>query len=162
MATTYTPIQSTTLSSSQSSVTLSSIPSTHTDLILIINGSMTAATGAYSLRFNSDTGSNYSMTGIYGNGSANGSFRATNQNRAYLGDGANTSQLVNIIQIFNYSNSTTYKTLLTRKNQITSSSIEALVDTWRSTAAINSITIFPDSNSFASGTIFALYGIKAA
>lgn len=162
MASTYTPITNTTLGSSQSSVTISSIPSTYTDLVLIVNGSMTAATGAYSIRFNSDTGSNYSMNGMYGNGSTAGSFRASNQNRAYIGDGANTSQLMNIIHILNYANTTTYKTFINRKSQITSSSLEATVDLWRSTSAINSITLFPDSNSFATGTIFSLYGILAA
>lgn len=162
MAQTYTPINSTTLTASSSSISFSSIPSTYTDLVLIIAGAPTGYTGAYSLRFNSDSGSNYSGTGMYGNGSSAGSYRQTNATKAYLGDGANSSQLLNIISIQNYSNTTTYKTFINKKAQTTSSSVEATVDLWRSTAAINAITILPDSNAFDVGTVFSLYGIKAA
>lgn len=163
MALTYEPIQSNTLTSSSNSVTFSSISSAYTDLILVISGSTTASTGAYNLRFNGDTGSNYSITGIYANSaSAGGSFRASNATKLYLGDGANTSMFMNIIHIMNYTNTTTNKTVLNRKTQITSSSIEAIVGLWRSTAAINSITLLPDSNNFATGTVFTIYGLKAA
>jgi hypothetical protein len=42
MAATYTPIASITLGATATSVTFSSIPSTYTDLILVMNGSSTS------------------------------------------------------------------------------------------------------------------------
>jgi len=60
MPSTYTPIATNTLASVSTGVTFSSIPSTYTDLVLVINyrldGTGTGAAGA--LRFNSDSGSN--------------------------------------------------------------------------------------------------------
>ena len=40
---TYTPIATTTLSSSQNDITFSSIPSTYTDLVIVFNGKSTNA-----------------------------------------------------------------------------------------------------------------------
>jgi len=65
----------------------------------------------------------------------------------------------------NYSNTTTYKTLLTRANQA-SNGVDACVGLWRSTAAINAVSIattaYGGSSSVQTGSIFTLYGIKAA
>jgi hypothetical protein len=65
----------------------------------------------------------------------------------------------------NYSNSTTYKTVLGRSNRA-SSDTAADVGLWRSTSAITRIDLamggsFP-TNNFASGSTFTLYGIAAA
>jgi hypothetical protein len=65
---TYTPIATQTLGSAAASVTFSSIPQGYTDLILVINYATSASTGNALLRFNSDTGSNYSETALIGNG----------------------------------------------------------------------------------------------
>jgi hypothetical protein len=59
----------------------------------------------------------------------------------------------------NYSNSTTYKTILGRSNAATSGT-SAAVGLWRSTSAINSIEI--GTVSFTAGSTFSLYGIAAA
>lgn len=68
-----------------------------------------------------------------------------------------------IIQINNYSNSTTYKTAFMRTNTAsTYGTVFAIVGLWRSTAAITSITLTPDAGSFATGSTFSLYGIAAA
>ena len=60
-----------------------------------------------------------------------------------------------------YSNATIYKTILSRNS--TKTIVYGLAALWRNTAAITSIQLVPYSGSnFASGSTFALYGVKAA
>ncbi len=66
MAYTYELISTYTVPSATSSVTMSSIPATYTDLVIV--GNYTVATGGgvgFSCRFNSDSGSNYEFEGFY-------------------------------------------------------------------------------------------------
>jgi hypothetical protein len=67
---TYEPIASQTLGSAVSSVTFSSIPQNYTDLILVVNYGISANNFGARIRFNGDTGSNYSDSFIYGTGSS--------------------------------------------------------------------------------------------
>ena len=160
MAFTYEPIATNTVSgSSTTTVTFSSIPSTYTDLVLIINGSSSTTTGL-PIVFNSDTATNYSRTLLYGTGTAAGSQRSSNTSGAGVGY-LLTTQTVNRFYIFNYANTTTFKTVLTRSDGA-GDSAQVGVGLWRSTAAINSITFNISSYTFNSGTMFTLYGIKAA
>ena len=76
---TYIPIATTTLSSTASSVTLSSIPATYTDIVIVCNGQTSTGTFDTKLQVNSDTGSNYSSTRLEGSGSAASSNRTTSQ-----------------------------------------------------------------------------------
>jgi len=154
MPSTYESIATQTLGSSAASVTFTSIPSTYTDLIMVFNG---VADNNVSLRFNSDTGTNYSSTRIQGNGSAASSARFTNQT-SMLGS-YDSGRSTSIWQIMNYSNSTTNKTALNRGGG-TINNVEAYVGLWRNTAAITSVTIIVSGN-FSSGSTFSLYGIKA-
>jgi hypothetical protein len=157
MPATYEPIATTTLGSSASSVTFSSIPGTYTDLILVVNGTSTATNGN-EMQFNGDTGNNYSFTLLYGTGSAAVSSRNSNISFAYAGR-TNTNQSVSITQIMNYANTTTYKTVLTRASS-NGDIVMGNVSTWRSTSAITSLVYA--GATFNSGTVFTLYGIKAA
>jgi hypothetical protein len=166
MPSTYTPIATTALGSTASSYTFSSIPSTYTDLVLISNAATTVANKDLAIQFNSDTGSNYSRTVLFGDGSSAGSARATSQAQIFLDYwGWTTTTLgtqTNIAQIMNYANTTTNKTVLARSNT-SSSGVDAVVGLWRSTAAINSITIIATTSGvFSTGSTFTLYGIKAA
>jgi hypothetical protein len=157
----YTPIATYTVPSATTSYTFSSIPSTYTDLVIIINAQ--GASGAdVGLQFNSDTGSNYSETGLDGNGSAASSFRRSNQTSMLLNNNATlltaNYSWVSIFSIQNYSNSTTYKSVLARANNA-DNGVNAAVGLWRSTAAITSITVVATNSGFASGATFTLYGI---
>lgn len=157
---TYTPIATTTLGSAQSSISFSSISGSYTDLILITTGACSAV-GDVSIRFNSDSGSNYSFTYIYGNGSSALSGRGSNTTSGIAG-GTDTSPVANICHIQNYSNTTTYKTSLSRSNRPTTGTM-AFVNLWRNTSAINAITILADSGvTFSTGFTATLYGIAAA
>jgi hypothetical protein len=159
---TYESIATQTLGSATASITFSSIPATYTDLLMVFSGSATAIS-YISFRYNGDTGSNYSVTLIRGNGSAALSSRYSNITELYASEGATNDTTINnvIFQIQNYSNTTTYKTGLIRANNA-GVSAEAGVGLWRNTAAINSLTVLSPSNNFATGSTFTLYGIKSA
>jgi hypothetical protein len=159
--TTYEPIATNTVSTTTSSYTFNSITSAYTDLVLVVFGISTASIYNWGMRFNGDTGSNYSRTIMFGTSSSAGSSRLSNSTSINTGF-LTTNGAPNIINIQNYSNTTTYKTSIQRGGDA-SDSTSTGVGIWRSTAAINSITMFSDGGSFiAAGTTFTLYGIAAA
>ena len=162
---TYTPIATTTLGSAAASYTFSSIPSTYTDLVLIFNGTNNQAinTADFTLNFNGDSGANYSRTWLGGNGTSAASNRSTGSTLIYTTfyGAPSTSQSNVIVSFQNYSNTTTYKTVLARTTNAASGT-DATVGLWRSTAAISSILITNTVGTFSVGSTFTLYGIAAA
>ena len=164
---TYTPIATTTLGSAASSVTFSSISGAYTDLVLVINWAQSEVASCW-IRFNSDSGSNYSFTELRGNGSAASSTRLSNTAQSYWAYNVfpDTSFTGNaIISIQNYSNTTTNKTFLSRANANSGSfaGTSAIVGLWRSTSAITSIILDTDgAATYSTGSTFTLYGILAA
>ena len=171
---TYTPVAAmqTVTGSTTNTVTFGSIPGTYKDLIVVANGYALTNGVSQRIRFNSDTGSNYSLTWMGGDGSAATSGRTTSGSGIYAnyltGWTATSTQPSNwIFQIMNYSNATTYKTCLSRANTATGGAYpgtEALVGLWRNTSAITTISIeagYSGTHYFASGTTLALYGIGA-
>jgi len=168
MAKTYEPISTQVLGSSQATVTFSSIPQTYTDLIFALSLQFTGNVNAW-MRFNSDTGSNYSYTLLEGNGSSGSSNRSSNDTKIQLDSVAyppfsGSSFAPNIVQIFNYSNTSIYKSTLIRANN-SAVGVSAFAGLWRSTSAITTVAFtnaFPGSVSFATGSTFTLYGVKSA
>ena len=167
MPQTYTPIASTTLTSATADITFSSISGSYTDLIIVSNFGSDAAAFPY-IRFNSDSGANYSTTDLYGNGTSAGSARQSGGNQIWLSlDIESSTPIQNnmIVNLQNYSNTTTFKTVLTRMNN-SSIGTTATVGLWRNTAAITSLTIsaikLGSTRTFSTGSTFTLYGIKAA
>ena len=155
---TYTPIARTVLSTTTTSLTFSSISGSYTDLILVMSAS--EASNAFNIRFNSDSSSNYSRTRLLGDGSTATSGRTANTTDIpinYLGGTNNFS--TTLVHFMNYSNTTTYKTILSRSGSAdTGTGVQAAL--WRSTSAITSMTIFSDG--LIAGSTFTLYGIAAA
>lgn len=159
---TYVPINTTTLSSAQATVTFSNIPSGYTDLILVFTGTLSSGTSVWGLQYNSNTGTNYSWTSLRGDGTSATSARDNGATRILCG-WIGTSQVTEIVHIMNYSNSTTNKTNMARNNStVASTYVSANVGLWRNTSAITSVTARTDSSTFASGSTFTLYGITAA
>lgn len=161
--TTYEPIATQTLSTTASSVTFSSISGSYTDLILVISAKNTVAQNYETwLRFNSDTGSNYSQTFLQNYANSTQSGRNTNISYIAVGKMNASSFDANIISINNYSNSTTNKTVLSRLNNgdfVTG----ILVGLWRNTAAITRIDVICETGAnYTAGSTFTLYGIAAA
>lgn len=171
MPATYEPIATNTLTSGAASVTFSSISANYTDLVLVVNSAnATNTTHEIRIILNSDTGTNYSFTYLYGNGTTAGSGRQSNTAYGVLGyfttPGTTSLAYLGIVNFMAYSNTTTNKTFITRSNAnptTTYAGAETIVNLWRSTAAINSIKLEHNSGSnFATGSTFTLYGIKAA
>ena len=161
MARTYVKLGTTTLTSAQLVVTFSSIPSTYTDLVVIYSGSSVTSGQSLDVRLNSDTGTNYSFTGLYGDGSTASSFKVTSSTYGRIANF--TTSIGNAIAYFqNYANTNINKTWLSRSNSA-GADVIAFTNLWRSTAAISSISFsnFGNSVNIASGSTFTLYGIKA-
>jgi hypothetical protein len=166
---TYTPIATNTLGSASGSVTFSSISGSYTDIVLVANvqRATTAENPSLTLRFNSDTGTNYSMTNLVGSGSTASSSRQSSQNMmnfSYfsMASASNTFSTF-ILNMMNYSNSTTYKTVVGRSGDAAGGT-QATAGLWRSTSAITSVTITNDGSptNFSAGSSWTLYGISAA
>lgn len=158
MAATYTPIASITLEAATSSITFNSIPQTYTDLFLVAKPAVGADIGSYFVRFNFDSGANYSTTRLYGNGSAASSDRQTNQTNITSGWGGGTYNMYTT-HIMNYTNTAIHKTALTRISE--DRFVVSMVGLWRNTNAISTITISNNSNNYGIGSTFNLYGILA-
>jgi hypothetical protein len=159
MATTYEPIATQTLGATATDVTFSSISGAFTDIILIVK---CISTGSfYQIQVNGDTATNYSRTRLTGNGTTATSSRDSTAASIVINDVSTTVLGADIVQFQNYSNATTYKTVLYRNN-LSSTSTGAGVGLWRSTSAITSIKVYPNTGVFSIGSTFTLYGIKAA
>lgn len=159
---TYEAIATQTLGTAAASVTFSSISGAYTDLILVAAAIGTGDLQIYG-RVNGDSGSNYSNTFLAGNGTSASSIRQSNvtsfQGDYYLAVSADGG--LTTYNFMNYSNTTTYKTILARSG-LGNKGTNAIVNLWRNTAAISSITLTTSANNFAIGSTFSLYGIKAA
>lgn len=164
MAATYEPIATTTLSGPASSVTFTGISQAYTDLLVVANYYVTLPTNRLSLiqvgNGSIDSGSNYSTTYLGGNGSSPFSGRASNDTAIY-GTNHSGSFTTGIVHIQNYTNTSTYKTILTEGGS-TGGNTGASVGLWRNTAAINQFLWMPNGDNWGSGSMFTIYGIKAA
>lgn len=161
---TYEPIATTTLGSAQETITFSSISSSYTDLILVCLASNDTGAVNLLLRLNSDTGSNYSNTRIFGDGSAAYTDSSSAKNYMYIGiSGSDANNFTShIINFNNYSNTTTYKTVVARSGYALAY-VDSYIGLWRNTGAISSIDITPGGGrKFRVNSTFTLYGIKAA
>ena len=164
MASTYTPIATLNGTGSNEVITFNSIPSTYTDLIVVINGLPTGTNAQPCITVNNNT-SNYSQTNLYGNGSSATSDRRTSQGQLVLTDYnsiSNTNPSSIIIQIMNYSNST-YKTFLSRWG-LASVGTMATVGLWANTSAISRLDLstIVVGNYWSTSTMVTLYGIASA
>jgi hypothetical protein len=158
---TYVALDKVTVGTATPSITFTGINQGYTDLIVVVSSTSTRSLFYRVGNGSVDSGSNYSRTQLIGDGSSASSGRASNENKAYMS--LTTSGGVvyqTITQLNNYSNTTTYKTFLTRYNDAAVYTA-ALVSLWRSTAAINIITITGDGGDIPAGSTFSLYGIAA-
>lgn len=163
MPTTYDKLATETLSSAQASVTFSTISQSYSDLVIICNFGAATASQDFTMRFNGDTGANYSNSGFYGTGSVVVAKGSSGDTRIVIDSvGVSTSlQAVDIIDIIDYKNTSKYKSCLLRVADI-GKSYEIGVGAWRSNSAITSITLAMTSGNLLSGSTFTLYGILKA
>jgi len=162
---TYESIYSTTLSSNANRIDFSSIPSGYTDLVLVIHAKATVANDI-EIRLNDDANSNYSRTLMWSTTASNSISRGSNlgfmrlSNYAYADATEPTSH---IVHFFNYSNTSILKSVM--NVGYCRIGIDHENHLWRSTAAINKISVYcgvANVNQFTAGSTFSLYGIGAA
>jgi hypothetical protein len=169
MAITYEPIATANGNGRGTTITFSSIPSTYTDLRVIIQAT-SPGSGQYvspAIRFNSDSGANYNNTVLWGDGSSTGSYRVNSTTLIYAGptqvSAQNTNPCVGIVDIFSYAGSTFKASLINGSvDNNGSGSVERIAGCWRNTTAINAISVVSQGAGFSTSTIVTLYGIKAA
>jgi hypothetical protein len=126
----------------------------------VITGTTTTSTvDALTLRFNSDTGSNYSTVYITGDGST---ATSSSTSTTYLAAGViGNSQSVSTIDIMDYSATDKHKTVLARGNT-PGWGTRNLTGRWASTSAITSILVYTEAGlTFSAGTSFYIYGVSA-
>lgn len=166
MTITYDSLASTTLSSTQSSITFSSISSSYTDLVVVVHAGGTPNNVAgLLLRFNGDTATNYSTMRWRGNGSNLATTRELNGTEINGGNyetgfpSFSNGGFIWTCHINSYANVATFKPVIARYNSYTET--VGMVGQWRSSSAINSVTLVSINGNFESGSIFSIYGIKA-
>jgi hypothetical protein len=166
------------LTSAQSSVTFSGIPTNYTHLqvrMLAQTNRGTVGRDAVGLQFNGDTASNYNSHGFYGDGSAIGveangtdveitlrNVGTTTTGSAYFG--------FIIFDVLDYSSTTKYKTVRFTGGVDVNGTVGGAGGTatfgsglYMSTSAVNSINLMPGSGTtFSANSHFALYGIKGS
>jgi hypothetical protein len=161
-ANSYDSIQTITTTGNVTEVTFSSIPSTYKHLQIRLSYRDTANDNS-NMRFNSDTGNNYAWHEVFGGAVP-----------AVAGAGAATSVSfmkvaytdvnpgVAVIDILDYANVNKNKVMRSLCGTDNNGSGYVLLRSglWMNTAAINSVTIFPNSGAITANATFALYGIK--
>lgn len=170
----FESIATVTATGSQTSINFTSIPSTYTHLqirIIARQSSGTLTQPALKMRFNGDsTGANYTYHILSGNGTAASSSGFTDMGEIQLnGFAGNSSGAdmfgVGVTDIVDYASTNKYKTIRTfgGTDQNGSGLSQLISNAWLQTTAISSIEIYgSQTNSFATGSVFALYGIKGA
>jgi hypothetical protein len=160
-----------------STITFSSIPSTFKHLQLRVTAQTNRGTYGIdegSMRFNSDSGNNYSYHFLYGDGSAASAVASTSETKIATGTGSLGTTTasnfgINIIDILDYTSVNKNKTVRilggTDQNGLVGGlggRVGLTSGAWfNSGTAISSITITPANSSlFSQYSSFALYGIK--
>jgi hypothetical protein len=158
MTTTYEKIATTTGSGTINVIEFTSIPQTYTDLVLIFKGDTQG--GVAFLRFNGDSGANYATNILWhaDNYTTQAQYSIAYTFAIPTDSGGPSNPVQQTINIQSYTNTNTFKSIISRANA-TNKSISSASLIWRSTAAITSVSLY------AGGTYGAyaatLYGIKA-
>lgn len=145
-----------------SSITFNSIPSTYKHLQ--IRGIAQESGSQISLRFNGDTGANYSFHNLSGFGTV-AAGAGTSQSQIFLNFYVAVSPsapFAFIIDVLDYADTNKYKTLRSLNGTDLNGDgvVELVSGSWRNTAAINSITIYDSGANLGQYSTFALYGVK--
>jgi hypothetical protein len=145
-----------------SSVAISSIPATFNDLQICIRGFRPATDGTdIQMRFNSDTNTRYRRVNSFSSGT--GTFNETSMKISDDTDnGVDTGFIT--MTITDYANTSTWKSFFgyaVHSDHTTpaNADYDFYMGIYNQTAAIDSLTFFPGSGNWTSGTVF-VYGVK--
>jgi hypothetical protein len=152
------------------SVSFTSIPSTYKHLQLRILAQFDDTSngfGGLPIRFNSDSGNNYTRHDLLGDGvvAATGSGTASNTAAIvgrFLYTPSSSSFGVAVVDILDYADTNKYKTVRTLGGVDINTSGDVRINSsvWVNTAAISTITIPAPTNYLKQYSQIALYGIK--
>jgi hypothetical protein len=173
---TYTPLYSTTTGSTATEIDVDvSSFTTYTDLVIyVFPFAETGDSNGLRIRFNGDTGNNYSAnfnwakdanttpTGYDSNEEINGSSIGTAWQIAPGTSGASTPTTF-YMELFSYRNTSLHKNMLIKGGK-SNSTVEFNAGRWKSTSAITSIqfrTSGGSGNRLTAGTRIVIWGIKA-
>jgi hypothetical protein len=168
-----TLITETALVANAASVTFSSISASYRDLLVVVRGrgDKSATDVDVRVQFNGDTGFNYDAVYQISNASStmiNGDFIGGGY--GYCGVLAAATTVASAaghveFRIYDYRGTTFHKTYRSRSANKRANTVGSFYEydvsgDWRSTAAISSVVVFPDSGNFIAGTVVSLYGIS--
>jgi hypothetical protein len=157
---TYVSLATITLGSADSEIIFSSIPATYRDLVLVAEYKNSTTVTAARIRFNSDTGSNYSNVWMGGSGSTAFS-STTGGSGLIIADANTTNTTMSMTQIMDYSATDKHKTTLSRGSGAGINAI-AFASRWANTAAVTTVSVvYPGGGQFTVGSTFSLYGIAS-
>lgn len=146
----------------------SSYGSTYQHLQIRATTRCTTTTNAVVYRINGDTAGNYSIHWLLGNGSAvqsygEGNFSSIFDYSTVASDETSNAFAATVLDILDPFETTKYKTVRGMAGRSTSRNhISLFSGAWRNTNAMTSFSLAPNSGSWAIGSRFSLYGIKAA
>jgi hypothetical protein len=157
-------------------VTFSAIPSTYTHLQIRAIGRTTTAgvsDNAVHIRFNSDSGANYSYHGLFGDGSSAFAYAVASNTSGQISQlptagrtgSVFAGSVTDILDYANTSKNKTVRSLCGNNTNDTNGLVGLISSSWYSTTAINSITLISANAgtfTFAQHSQFALYGIKGS
>lgn len=166
-------IANATITSAVSSITFSNIPSTYKDLLLtgVVRSSKATVSDGLWARFNNDSGGNYDrrVTSLLTSYISTAGIAQTYGWLGYGETNGSTAGAFSPVQTWfmNYSNTSTWKTWISQMwERRTASANNDLIQrycsgTWRSTAAVSSITLFwENASNFVSGCRLSLWGLR--
>jgi hypothetical protein len=169
VAGTFELLETQVLTSAAASVTFSSLSTYSAEYqhlqIRMVCRSARGSEDYLQMRFNGDTGSNYSNHYLEGNGSSVGSSGSANQTQMYQGVSASSnlaanifaSFVIDILDPFETTKFTTSRTL----GGFATRSIGLNSGNWRNTDALTSITLRHQvGDNLVTGSRFSLYGIR--
>ena len=151
---------------------LSGIAGTYASLLIYVNARGDDAGGGpinLWLRFNADSGANYDWQLLQGNGAtvtSSNNFANLAIFSGYLPNATATANkpLVSRIEIPNYSGTVFHKETFAQNSAVTGTALSTtwtvqIQGVWRSTAAINQITVLPSIGNFVAGSRLTIYGL---
>lgn len=166
MALTYVNIATQTLSSTQTSITFSSIPQTYTDLVLRCSPNTSTDERITRLYFNGDTSAVYSFTRIGSSATAVSTDRAFSAGNVQIGDVRSVANIFNLQEMYIPSYRVSQNKVFNTYNGMQGNDLIVsqylMSNLYRNTSAITSVTVFPTAGTYSINSTFYLYGILRA
>ena len=154
----------------QATVVFSNLPQNykHLQVRAISRTTFAGIATGINARFNSDSGSNYALHQLYGDGVSAAAYAAATQSYMAVSTTIGSTGLANafgvfILDILDYTDTNKNKTVRSLVGKDLNGSGEASLysSVWLNTASVTTVTILPsDGSNFSQHSHFALYGIR--